>query len=156
MTDIARVSRRAVIAAGGALGAAGVLAACGGGSGSNESTNPEPTASPTNSGPTSAEPTSTTPSGALAAVSAIPVGGGLVFDDPKIVVTQPSAGNFQAFTSICPHQGCPVSEVTNNEIVCPCHGSLFSAETGDVIRGPAVQGLAGAAVSVVDGYIVAG
>jgi Rieske Fe-S protein len=27
--------------------------------------------------------------------------------------------------------------VTNNRIVCPCHGSVFSAQDGSVINGPA-------------------
>lgn len=89
-------------------------------------------------------------------MSDIPVGGGQVFDGPKIVVTQPAEGDIQAFTAVCPHQGCLVSEVVNNEILCPCHGSLFAATNGDVVRGPAVQGLAGASVNIVDGYIVAG
>jgi len=89
-------------------------------------------------------------------VSSIPVEGGKVYDERKIVVTQPVEGEIQAFTAVCPHQGCLVTEVTNNEILCPCHGSLFSAQNGDVLKGPAVQGLAGASVNIVDGYIVAG
>ncbi len=155
------VSRRAVIAAGGALGAAGVLAACGGGGDTSPTTTPTTGAAPDPTGTTAPAPapTSTTgaaPDGALAPVSEIPVGGGQVFDGPKIVVTQPADGDIQAFTAVCPHQGCLVSTVTDNEILCPCHGSLFSAANGDVIRGPAVQGLAGASVNIVDGYIVAG
>jgi len=140
------VSRRAVIAAGGAIGAAGVLAACGGGG----------DAAPTTTATSATGAAGGTPDGALAPVSDIPVGGGQVFDGPKIVVTQPAEGDIQAFTAVCPHQGCLVTEVTDNEILCPCHGSLFSAENGDVIRGPAVQGLAGASVNIVDGFIVAG
>jgi len=157
------VSRRAVIAAGGAIGAAGVLAACGGGGDAAPTTTTTSATGaapdPTTAGPTTPAPTTTTggtPDGALAPVSDIPVGGGQVFDGPKIVVTQPAEGDIQAFTAVCPHQGCLVTEVTDNEILCPCHGSLFSAENGDVIRGPAVQGLAGASVNIVDGFIVAG
>lgn len=78
----------------------------------------------------------------------IPVGGGVVVSEPPVVVTQPTAGEVKAFTSICPHQGCKVSEVTNNEIYCPCHGSKFSAIDGSVIQGPATEGLAAAAVAV--------
>jgi nitrite reductase/ring-hydroxylating ferredoxin subunit len=78
----------------------------------------------------------------------IPVGGGVVVSEPPVVLTQPTAGEVKAFTSICPHQGCKVSEVTNNEIYCPCHGSKFSAIDGSVIQGPAVEGLAAAAVAV--------
>jgi Rieske Fe-S protein len=87
------------------------------------------------------------------ALADIPVGGGVVIADPPVVVTQPAAGEVKAFTSICPHQGCKVSNVTNNEIFCACHGSKFSALDGSVIQGPAVEGLAAAAVSV-DGTTV--
>lgn len=78
----------------------------------------------------------------------IPVGGGVVVAEPPVVLTQPTAGEINAFTSICPHQGCKVSEVSNNEIFCPCHGSKFSALDGSVIQGPATEGLAAAAVAV--------
>lgn len=78
----------------------------------------------------------------------IPVGGGVVVSEPPVVVTQPAAGEVKAFTSICPHQGCKVSDVSNNEIFCPCHGSIFSALDGSVIQGPATEGLAAAAVSL--------
>lgn len=81
-------------------------------------------------------------------VADIPVGGGVVVSEPPVVLTQPTAGEVKAFTSICPHQGCKVSEVTNNEIYCPCHGSKFSAVDGSVIQGPATEGLAAAAVAV--------
>lgn len=78
----------------------------------------------------------------------IPVGGGVIVSEPPVVLTQPTTGEFKAFTSICPHQGCKVSDVSNNEIFCPCHGSKFSALDGSVIQGPATEGLAAAAVSV--------
>ncbi len=78
----------------------------------------------------------------------IPVGGGVVVAEPPVVLTQPTTGEFKAFTSICPHQGCKVSEVSNNEIFCPCHGSKFSALDGSVSQGPATEGLAAAAVAV--------
>jgi Rieske Fe-S protein len=47
----------------------------------------------------------------LAAKADIPVGGGTVFKDEKVVVTQPEAGTFEAFTAVCTHQGCIVKEV---------------------------------------------
>jgi len=82
------------------------------------------------------------------ALADIPVGGGVVVAEPPVVVTQPTAGDVKAFTAICPHQGCLVSDVSNNEILCACHGSKFSALDGSVIQGPAVEGLSAAAVSV--------
>lgn len=67
----------------------------------------------------------------------MPVRGGLILNDPPIVVTQPSPGRFRAFSSLCTHQGCPVTRVVDNEIRCPCHGSVFAAATGAVTSGPA-------------------
>jgi nitrite reductase/ring-hydroxylating ferredoxin subunit len=89
----------------------------------------------------------------LVAVADIPVGGGVVIEDPPIVITQPEAGTIQAFTAICPHQGCLVSEVVDNEIICPCHQSLFSAIDGAVIAGPADQALGAASVTVANGEV---
>jgi len=81
-------------------------------------------------------------------LSEVAVGGGVVVADPPVVVTQPSSGEVKAFTAICPHAGCLVSEVADNVIICPCHGSKVSAEDGSVIAGPAPSGLAGAAYKV--------
>jgi Rieske Fe-S protein len=95
-----------------------------------------------------AKETAVTMSADSIAVTDIPVGGGVIVSEPPVVLTQPTAGDVKAFTSICPHQGCKVSEVSNNEIYCPCHGSKFSALDGSVIQGPATEGLAAAAVAV--------
>jgi Rieske Fe-S protein len=48
---------------------------------------------------------------AVATTAEIPVGGGAVLKDKKVVVTQPEAGTFKAFTAVCTHQGCIVQEV---------------------------------------------
>jgi Rieske Fe-S protein len=74
---------------------------------------------------------------ALAQTSDIPVGGGTVFADQDIVITQPSEGEFRAFSATCTHQGCAVSEVTDGAIVCNCHGSKFAVADGAVVDGPA-------------------
>jgi len=73
----------------------------------------------------------------LAATSKIPVGGGAIFSGPQVVVTQPSAGEFKAFSAVCTHMGCIVGQVSNGTIDCPCHGSQFSIKNGDVVAGPA-------------------
>ncbi|MFD0887946.1 Rieske (2Fe-2S) protein, partial [Streptosporangium algeriense] len=78
---------------------------------------------------------------ALAKTADIPVGGGTVFKDAKIVVTQPKAGEFKAFTSVCTHQGCDVGSVADGAIVCPCHGSKFAIADGSVTAGPASRPL---------------
>jgi nitrite reductase/ring-hydroxylating ferredoxin subunit len=119
-------TRRTVLRAAGTLGAAAAagaaLTACGGTGGSGR---PRATPSPVSGIPT----------------SEIPVGGGRIITNAEVVVTQPSQGTFKAFSAICPHQGCEVSEVVKNTIVCPCHGSTFDATTGDRLSGPAQSGL---------------
>ena len=72
-------------------------------------------------------------------VADVPEGRGLARDG--VVVTQPSAGEFKAFDGTCPHQGCAVSEVTTEAIICPCHGSQFDITDGSVLQGPATEGL---------------
>ncbi len=73
--------------------------------------------------------------------SDIPVGGGTIYSDPQVVVTQPSKGEFRAFSPICTHQGCVVGQVAHGTIDCPCHGSEFSIDDGSVVRGPATRPL---------------
>lgn len=80
--------------------------------------------------------------------TAIPVGGGVVLGERGVVVTQPSAGQFKAFSAICTHQGCTVAEVRAGTINCPCHGSRFSAVDGSVVNGPAARPLRPVAVTV--------
>jgi len=75
--------------------------------------------------------------GALGTTSEIPVGGGKVFASAKVVVTQPSAGHFKAFSAVCTHMQCTVNQVANGTIDCPCHGSQFSIKDGSVVGGPA-------------------
>lgn len=123
-----------------------LLAACGGNDVSSATDS-----SPTTSGSTSGG----APAGgaALAATSDIAVGGGTIFADEKVVVTQPSEGEFKAFTSICTHQGCPVTSVSDGEIQCRCHGSAFSIADGSVLAGPAPAPLGEIAITVKGGEI---
>jgi len=67
----------------------------------------------------------------------IPVGGGKVFADQKLVVTQPASGEFKAFSAVCTHQSCVVADVSDGTINCACHGSKFDITTGAVKNGPA-------------------
>jgi Rieske Fe-S protein len=77
----------------------------------------------------------------LAALADIPVGGGKVFPDAKLVITQPTAGTIKAFSSICTHQGCNVTEVSGGTINCACHGSKFAVADGSPTAGPAKKPL---------------
>ncbi|MCC2593363.1 Rieske (2Fe-2S) protein [Tessaracoccus sp. OS52] len=73
--------------------------------------------------------------------SQVPVGGGIVLADPKIVVTQPVEGTFLAFSAVCTHQGCTVRDVKPEGINCACHGSVFDTGDGSPIAGPASEPL---------------
>ncbi|MEO7746313.1 MAG: Rieske (2Fe-2S) protein [Actinomycetota bacterium] len=118
MTDHPDPTRRSVLRAAGTAGAAALtVAACGSGDGSAA---------------VAAAPSTPVAAGGtlLAKVADVPVGGGVVLIDLKLVVTQPTAGEFKAFSSICPHQGCPVSAVKDGYIDCTCHGSRFAVATG--------------------------
>jgi Rieske Fe-S protein len=84
----------------------------------------------------------------LGPASEVPVGGGTIYADQKIVVTQPAEGEFKGFSSICTHQNCPVTSVKDGTINCTCHGSRFSIEDGSVTNGPATSPLAAIDVTV--------
>jgi Rieske Fe-S protein len=85
--------------------------------------------------------TSTSSKGAIAKTSDIPVGGGKIFNAEKVVVTQPTSGEFKAFSAVCTHQGCVVAEIKGKDIDCNCHGSKFSITDGSVLGGPATKPL---------------
>lgn len=114
-----------------------LLSACGG------ATAQDP--SPTGSGGSS--------SGPLAPTTDIPVGGGTVFAEQGVVVTQPTAGEFKGFSATCTHQGCTVGSVSDGTINCPCHGSRYSIEDGAVEGGPAPSPLPSVELTVKGGEI---
>ena len=84
----------------------------------------------------------------------IPVGGGMVFTDAKVVVTQPTKGVFKAFSAVCTHVGCLCNQVADGTIDCPCHGSKFKITDGAVVAGPAPTALPTAPITVTDGKIM--
>ena len=90
----------------------------------------------------------------LAQVADIPVGGGVVFMEHKVVVTQPAKGVFKAFSAVCTHVGCICNKVANGTIDCPCHGSEFKITDGAVVTGPAPAPLAARKITVSDGKIM--
>ena len=85
---------------------------------------------------------------ALATTSSVPVGGCFVNADAKVVVTQPTEGDFKAFSAVCTHQGCLVESSSDGEIPCPCHLSHFSLEDGSPMSGPASAPLAPVEITV--------
>lgn len=141
-------SRRSVLAGAAGLSAAVALAACGddassgGGSGSSDGG--------------AGDAPATAAGGSLGALTDIPVGGGKFFDDRKVVVTQPSAGQVKAFSTICTHQGCAINKIENGILRCPCHMSGFRIADGSVESGPAPKPLVSVNVKVENGQVVLG
>ncbi|MEU6046162.1 Rieske (2Fe-2S) protein [Streptomyces griseus] len=140
-------ARRRTVLAAGAAGAAALATGCGssdeGGGGDTSGT---PTASD-GASPGASDGVE------LAATGDIPVGGGTVFKERKVVVTQPEEGEFKAFSAICTHASCLVSTVSDGTINCPCHGSRFSITDAAVEAGPAPRPLPAERISVSGGTI---
>ena len=132
----------------GAVGAA-ALTACG----SRGRPAPPPAASPAPGTPASpAEPDSSQPS--LVPKSDIPIDGGKVFPEYRLVVTRPAAEDLRAFTAICTHEGCTLAAVVDGTIRCPCHGSRFAITDGAVVQGPARRALTPRTIAIQGDSIV--
>jgi Rieske Fe-S protein len=152
--------RRLVLLGAGAVGATAVLAACGTSTSSTNTngTDYSNTPAPAGSAAANANPDDKGKTGggtggsALASTADVPQGGGVITAD--YVITQPTAGQFKAFSKVCTHQGCDVSKVEGGVISCPCHGSKFSIDTGEPTTGPATKPLAETKVKVDGGNIV--
>ena len=137
--------RRTVLACAGAACAA-VLAGCSKYNSNNGGIAGSQPAAPSSSSAASAAPAGSgsgaaAAPAALASTSDIPVGGGKILTDKKIVITQPQSGAFHAFSAVCTHAGCTVGSVSGGTINCPCHGSRFNSATGAVVNGPATSPL---------------
>jgi Rieske Fe-S protein len=142
--DTPLLPRRAVIAAAAGLGAA---AACG------------PAATPSTDAtasvaPPPLPPTPTREPRPVAPADDIPVGGGRVYPDLRVVVTQPIPGEFRGFGIVCTHDSCELNAVKNGTINCPCHGSRYAITDGSVVRGPARTGLRTEKVAVQGDQVV--
>jgi len=125
-----------VAALAGALGA--MLEGCGGGNptGPESSANPLPVVT---GDATSAAVTLTVDSGSpLAAV------GGMALVQTSIgdfLVAHTGDGTYVALSATCTHQACTITGYSNQDYVCPCHGSMYST-SGQVLSGPAPRALA--------------
>jgi len=92
----------------------------------------------------------------VAKASALSVGGAIAFTDPftntPAYLVQPKKGSYAAFSRICTHLGCTVNFAqSSEEFQCPCHGSIYSAKTGSVLRGPALKALPAYSITERDG-----
>ncbi|MEV0605480.1 Rieske (2Fe-2S) protein [Polymorphospora rubra] len=149
VTGPGSTTRRSLFAGAGAVGATVVLAACGGDDESPAGGGSTPGTAPTGGGDTGGGVT-------LGTTADVPVGGGAIFAAQQVVVTQPTAGDFKAFSSICSHQQCPVSRIEGGTINCTCHDSRFSIEDGSPQSGPATAPLEAKTVTVQGDNIVLG
>jgi Rieske Fe-S protein len=158
-----------VLAGVGLVGLAGAITACGASSSSSSAAAADPaassgggvagatsaaaapaasTGSAASSSPGSSGSAGGVASGALTGTSDIPVGGGMIFPAKLVVVTQPTAGQFKAFSAVCTHMGCTVNQIANGRIDCPCHGSEYSITDGAVLAGPAPKPLPAKTIKV--------
>ncbi|MGW0906285.1 Rieske (2Fe-2S) protein [Streptomyces sp. NPDC002853] len=149
-------SRRTILAASGAVALTAGCSKYG-----DEGAEPEPPESEseaTSAGPSKSGGKDEPPPEAeeLAKTSDIPVGGGKVLKDKKIVVTQPEEGDFKAFSAVCTHSGCTVSEVADGTINCACHGSKYRVADASVADGPAPRPLAPENIKVTGNSITRG
>ena len=152
--DRSGISRRGALT-GASLGLTlPVLAACGddepetssdsgspSGRSSASGTPESPTSDPPSESPTNTQKKEPKGDGGIAATADVPVGSGVILTAQKVVITQPTEGDFKGFTAVCTHRGCTVNTVTDT-INCRCHGSMFSIETGEPVGGPAPSPLA--------------
>ena len=166
------ISREAFIRLGAALGvgaAAASLTACGGGSAtgdtgggsggeSNGGSGGEPsTPAATGSPEEAATGGSGGSSGAAIAQEAdVAPGSAVKFKDGgrDAVLVHLEDGQFVAYSAVCTHAACTVA-YRNNQLACPCHGSIFDPANGaEVLSGPAPTPLTEIPVRVQNGEIV--
>src|SRR5215203_4047973 len=64
-------------------------------------------------------------------------------------------GAFHAFHDTCTHRQCSLAEGDLHEstVICPCHGSEFDVESGEVLRGPASEPVETFEVRLEDGNL---
>ena len=73
------------------------------------------------------------------AKTAVPVGSSVILD--RFIIAQPTAGEYVAYSAVCPHQQQKITVVEGENVRCTGHGSVFNTATGEVVSGPSVAGL---------------
>jgi Rieske Fe-S protein len=74
------------------------------------------------------------------------VGGSLVVSEAGVIVLHVAPEDFRAFTNVCTHAGCGISQFVAERLRCQCHGSEFDV-AGVNVAGPAPLPLARYAVT---------
>ncbi|MFJ8253499.1 Rieske (2Fe-2S) protein [Streptomyces sp. NPDC094466] len=148
-------ARRRTVLAAGAAGAAALATGCGssGGDGGGDASSTPTASDGASDGATDGASPGASGGAELARTADIPVGGGTVFTERKVVVTQPEEGEFKAFSAVCTHASCLVSTVSDGTIDCPCHGSKYSITDAAVEAGPATRPLPAERITVSGGVI---
>ncbi len=143
--------RRRVVLRGGVLAPVGagvvLLAACGQGEGDEAAGEVEEESEAEEAGEVASESGAEGEASGFPA-SEVPVGEATYDEGSNTVYSQPVEGEFRAFDATCPHQGCSVSDFAEGRLVCPCHGSEFDPDSGEVLGGPATSGLTGKEVTM--------
>lgn len=147
-------------------GTASVVGGCSADGGSGTPSPSEPSVPATSAPPGSSQPATpsspapsssargASPSGSAVAAADIPVGGGVVLSEADYVITQPTAGDFRAFSKFCTHKQCPLASVGGGMINCMCHGGRYSMLDGSVQAGPPPEALPAVEVTVTGGWVV--
>ena len=69
-------------------------------------------------------------------------GQGAVIEDRKMAAYKDQKGELHTYSAVCTHLGCTITwNNSEKSFDCPCHGSRFSANSGNVINGPANSGI---------------
>lgn len=63
---------------------------------------------------------------------------GIILEKEKVAAYRDDQGKLHIYSAVCTHKGCTISwNPLEKSFDCPCHGSRFSAISGNVINGPA-------------------
>lgn len=157
MTELCPSRRTLLRGLGAVVIAPGVLVACSSGNSGSDDTG----SGDTGSGGTSSSDAGSGGGSASASVPVadVAVGEARVVDagGQRVVVAQPTEGEFVAFSATCTHQGTTVQGGDGLTLTCPNHGSQFDAGDGAaVLTGPATAPLASVPVVVEGDRLVLG
>jgi len=108
----------------------------------NEEAKPVESVEPTQPTETTEEATSSV---VIAQVSALVAGEGFNFtanDGTEAILFKTSDEKVYALSRICTHEGCSVNfDLSQNKLICPCHGAEYESGEGNVLSGPTQRAL---------------